>query len=354
MQTLKSFFSPIPYLIFFVTGRCNARCKMCFYWQEIDSASQEDELTLKEIEKISSHWGRLYYLSLGGGEPTLRGDLDQIADIFIKGNGAKIVHFSTNCTNPKTVFKVTKSIAQRHPAILVKVALSLDGVADRHDEIRGVKGLFKKVVETERGLRRLRQLYGNIGVDATTVFCKYNEDEIDRIIDFVEKKMEVDGHYITLVRGRVKDEAIKDVDLSRYADALERTKKLKTKKEDRLGSLQSFLYKAAKITARDFIEKTATNQRLYLPCVAGTKMIEIYENGDVCPCEILNQKIGNLREVNYDIKKILATPKAKKTIRAIKDSRCFCSFECAMQANVVYRWQAYPTVLANIAKLLVK
>jgi len=40
------------YLIFFVTARCNSKCRMCFYWKEIEKAKNKKELSIKEIEKI--------------------------------------------------------------------------------------------------------------------------------------------------------------------------------------------------------------------------------------------------------------------------------------------------------------
>ena len=51
---LSSYFSGQPsYLIYFVTAVCNARCKHCFYWEEIASAKARSELKLEEIEKIA-------------------------------------------------------------------------------------------------------------------------------------------------------------------------------------------------------------------------------------------------------------------------------------------------------------
>ena len=58
-----------PYVVFFVTSRCNARCKMCFYWQQIDKAASQKELSLEEIKNISSQVPAFYSLAISGGEP---------------------------------------------------------------------------------------------------------------------------------------------------------------------------------------------------------------------------------------------------------------------------------------------
>ena len=53
-QTAKSFLDPrqVGYLIFYVTNRCNFRCKFCFYYAEIEKGRKPNELTLDEINLI--------------------------------------------------------------------------------------------------------------------------------------------------------------------------------------------------------------------------------------------------------------------------------------------------------------
>ncbi|NIV95467.1 hypothetical protein GWN42_22410, partial [candidate division KSB1 bacterium] len=69
----RAVFSEEPnYMVLFVTAVCNARCPMCFYWEEIESANARLELRLEEFEKISQKLNHLHYLSIGGGEPFIR------------------------------------------------------------------------------------------------------------------------------------------------------------------------------------------------------------------------------------------------------------------------------------------
>ena len=56
----------------------------------------------------------------------------------------------------------------------------------------------------------------------------------------------------------------------------------------------------------------AFNDKFNLPCVAGKKIIIIYETGDVHPCEILNKKLGNLKDYDYDLNKLLKKIKRPK------------------------------------------
>ena len=61
-------------VIYHVTFRCNAKCKFCFNWKELNQ-NKEKELSLEEINKISYSMPKFDWLLLSGGEPTLRTDL---------------------------------------------------------------------------------------------------------------------------------------------------------------------------------------------------------------------------------------------------------------------------------------
>ena len=85
--------------------------------------------------------------------------------------------------------------------------------------------------------------------------------------------------------------------------------------------------------------------------VAGKRLVIISERGEVKPCEILNQSFGNLRDFNYDIRKIMHQSNVKKTQNWIKDSKCHCTFECATNVSVMYDWKGYPNLLKRTIQL---
>lgn len=85
-------------IFLFVTGRCNAKCAMCFYAQEMDK--KQPDLTFDEIKKISETAGQFNRLWISGGEPTLREDLPEILELFYKNNHIKDVNIPTNGLKP--------------------------------------------------------------------------------------------------------------------------------------------------------------------------------------------------------------------------------------------------------------
>ena len=71
-------------------------------------------------------------------------------------------------------------------------------------------------------------------------------------------------------------------------------------------------------------------------CRCGEKLIVIYDNGDVFPCELLDYNMGNLREYNYNIHNILDREDNKRFVQNIVDSRCYCTWECALNNNILF------------------
>src|SRR5581483_6942192 len=124
------------WLIFFVTARCNARCSMCFYWEEIEQATQEHELTLDEIRRVARSLPKITYLSLSGGEPYLREDLVEIVQAIVDTADPVFVSIPTNGAFPDRVARAVDVLSLRNPRTNFDVHLSLDGPPEVHDRIR--------------------------------------------------------------------------------------------------------------------------------------------------------------------------------------------------------------------------
>ncbi|MFZ8830366.1 MAG: SPASM domain-containing protein, partial [Candidatus Aenigmatarchaeota archaeon] len=77
-------------------------------------------------------------------------------------------------------------------------------------------------------------------------------------------------------------------------------------------------------------------------CKALTSSVFIDSWGYVYPCTIWNFPLGNLRENNYDLEKILSSEKAKKArLKAIKLKCPNCWTPC----------EAYQTIMGNALRL---
>jgi MoaA/NifB/PqqE/SkfB family radical SAM enzyme len=126
-----------PFLLYLKpTPRCNCRCMTCSRWQGLDA---EPEISIGEIRRMLAKFRRAgcAVLTLWGGEPTLRSDLGDIL------RAAKELGYRTSmCTNGGNLARSAEVVVSNLDVLLC----SLDGMGPVHDEIRGVPGLFDRVV----------------------------------------------------------------------------------------------------------------------------------------------------------------------------------------------------------------
>ena len=130
------------------TYRCNARCQMCDIWQSPTRRAEEFNPAI--LEKLPGGMNRL---NITGGEPTIREDLRDIVQILDKKT-----HRLEISTNGYFTERLT-AIAEAFPHITIRV--SVEGLAKRNDELRGIKDGFDHAL---RSILRLKDLgVGDIG-----------------------------------------------------------------------------------------------------------------------------------------------------------------------------------------------
>ena len=129
-------------LNFPITDNCNSRCLMCNVWQD----NEENELKPDEIAEYFSDPALtdLKHVGISGGEPSLRKDLveciDAITRTLPKQKSLSITshgyhHNRWSRFLPKIV-EITKN---RDIDFILN--LSLDGIGDIHNKVRGINSL---------------------------------------------------------------------------------------------------------------------------------------------------------------------------------------------------------------------
>jgi radical SAM protein with 4Fe4S-binding SPASM domain len=342
-------------LTFFLTRRCNARCPFCFYISNQDlAASPAGELSLPEIEKIAPQLGKLLWLAFSGGEIFLRSDLVEITKLFYRVNQPAIILLPTNGLLQDTICRSVEDILQSCPKSSIVVKLSLDGPEPVHDELRGVPGAFRKTLKTCEALGDLVDRYNNFELGINTVFCQANQDSIDEVIDLVQTLPYVKTHTVSLVRGEVSQDDLKEVDLEKYKKII---KRMEDDLKNRLASTYRFrggrLKAAQDILQRRLIYKAARTDRRTDPCYAGRLNLVLTEAGDLYPCEEFteNMKFGNIRKNDYDLKGLLASHQSKKILDFIDDRGCHCTHECYFMTNILFNPARYPALVKEYLQL---
>jgi len=159
----------LPLLIFYVTARCNSRCVSCDWWKSDGAA----DLTLDEIRALADDLPslRTRLVVFSGGEPLLRRDVFEMADVF-RTQGLKL-HL---LTSGLFLERDAEQVAMRFE----EVTLSLDGHSrDLYRQIRGVDGL--EVIE--RGVRKLKACAPQLPVRARSTLHRHNFRELPHLID---------------------------------------------------------------------------------------------------------------------------------------------------------------------------
>ncbi len=165
-----------PVVVWNVTRQCNLRCVHCY--SQSDSCTPSGELTTQEglnlIQDLASF--ECPVLLLSGGEPLMRSDLFLLAE-KARDLGMRVV-LSTNGT------RIQAAVARRlHSIGLSYVGISLDGLGERHDRFRGVKGAFQAAMA---GVKNCQDAGLKVGLRFT--IHKGNVAEIPGIFDLVEKE----------------------------------------------------------------------------------------------------------------------------------------------------------------------
>lgn len=323
-------------LIFFITSKCNARCKHCFFWKDLNKIN--DEMTLDEISKFSSNLPAFSHLFISGGEPFLRNDLPEIVEQFYRNNKVRSISIPTNGLLTKKIVSDITKIFERNRKLKLVIDFSIDGLNERHDSIRGVKGLFSKVIESVNEIKILKKKYAGLNLGVICVFNSDNQNNIYEIYRFIKDEIRPDSVSFPLIRGNPKECSYKNVDIDKYGKFCSFLKA-----EYGSGSFKGYnsyplsgFSNIVNLEVRKDVYKTAKLNRYLMPCYASELIGTIYSNGDVYCCELLPWKLGNLREANYRLDRIWFSKNAQRIKSMIKDKKCFCTHECFMHVNLLF------------------
>lgn len=338
LWTLATARTPV-YMILYLTSRCNFRCPMCFYLDEIKDPDKE-EIAFPELEKMANSLGRLVQLSLTGGEPFLRHDIPEVVAIFSRHNGVKFVTIPTNGSMPDRITETVERLVTDFPNTNFRIPVSLDGFPEDHDKIRAGKS-FAKIEETIEALCNIRRRVHNLTVDINTCYSALNRGKMDGFVDFVSDRFDIDNLSVTYVRGNA-EESTKQASVDEYAQIVEDIRRRRSPRESRPFSS---MLRAVMDYQRDIIQWTLKRDKMYVPCVAGKKMIVVTEKAEVLPCEILNKTLGRLKDFDYDVRRLLDAQPAREIVDWIRDTKCHCTFECALATSLIYHKASYPRIL---------
>ena len=323
-------------VILFVTSRCNAKCETCFYWQELN---RPGDMTFAQLERVSQTMPPVTDLWLSGGEPTLRPDLGEVINTFVRNNGVRRVIIPTNALVRRRVCEVVGRALGDNPQIDLYLNVALDGYGPTHDRVRGVPGNWEKTLGCIRALYPLKAQYRDrFRLNVNTVVCAENYEEIERLAAFLWENFALDGHYFNIIRGQAKaGAAIKqvpnDILPALYTQAAALTERYGRRMFAGDDASARFVKQVAYVGAitthyRTQLANFAEPSGWPFPCTAGETTAVIDYNGDVRACE-LRGKFATLADYDYDFTALWSAGERQTELDAIDGGRsCWCTHVC--------------------------
>ena len=124
-----------------LTYRCPMRCQMCNIWKY--PTNRSEEIQAKDLTSLP----KLKFINLTGGEPFIREDLDTIVEECYNHTD-RIVISTSGWIEDRVI-----ELAKKFPNIGIRI--SIEGLSEKNDELRGHVGGFDKGLRTLLSLKKM-------------------------------------------------------------------------------------------------------------------------------------------------------------------------------------------------------
>jgi len=292
-----------------VTYTCNAKCDMCYSWK--NPTKRSEQITAEDLEKLPN----VPVYNVTGGEAFVRPDIqDLIAVLHDKCD--RIVVSTNGAYTDKIVDTVKK-----YPKVGIRV--SLEGLQEANDEVRGIPGGF------DAGLRTILKLsemgHKDIGF-GTTISDKNYKDLIS--MHTLAEKMGVEFATASLHNSFYFHKM--DNEVNHLPEVIDEVKEL---------IKHQLKSKRPKDWFRAYFNFGLANymigQPRMLPCEMGFSAFYVDPVGNVRPCNVLDEKMGNIKEQSWD------ELWHSKESSCVRDKVLSCQEKCWMTGSVFQMIKKY-------------
>lgn len=318
------FFGAPFFFRFYVTRRCNMRCRMCNVWKHADPRS---EMGLEQIARVVDEIRKtgVRYVVLTGGEPFLRRDLPEIVSMFDRAGF--LIRVQTNA-GPQVTEEILDAVIRTSRGRL-DLTVSLDTLdPEAQDHICNFKGV---VESTMRVLRMAVQKLPKSMINANIVVNRLNIGEIPEIVRTLDAmriwsnpspiNMPSPAGQDMLLQRFDKELAFSLADarlIDKTFDELVRMKE----KGYRIGHSEKFLRESAHFLT--------TGEKKWPECEAGILYFSVFPDGSVYPCDEL-YPIGNALSGNFA--EHYKSAEYRKKVQALHASCEGCFYGCWREAS---------------------
>jgi MoaA/NifB/PqqE/SkfB family radical SAM enzyme len=307
---------------------CNSRCLTCNIWTKHVSNFSVDEYdaTFKSVGETP------FWFTLSGGEPFLRPDIVDICKVIYRNCKPGIINIPTNASLYDVIPNAVEEICKYCTETQVVINISIDAVGTRHDWIRGFPGNFEKAMKTYKHLKEMS--LPNLTIGIHSVISRFNLEDLEDLVNFVESA-KPDSFITEIAEERIELDTVgspitpNPVDYKAAIDYV-------------MSRIQNMSFKKIGIFTRFFrghyyelVKQILRKREQVIPCYAGWGSCQISPDGDVWPCCIRGQSIGNLRKHNYNFPSIWFSAQAREIRNSICKKECYCTLANAQYTNIL-------------------
>ena len=306
-------------LIYPITRFCPGKCVNCNIYKQ--DPKIEEEIGLDIFEKIlkSNSLKDTFYFSLTGGESHLSPKFISVIELIARYKSGAFIHSNTSGWYTKKTIEIAKKGIELF-GDKFRIDISIDGTKEDYEKVRLTKNGWQKAMETTNELKKL-------GLKPTFVMIVYKQN-YKSIKKFIELCNQIGvkwyiGFYIESDNFNNKNK-IKHL-TSKEIDGIE-------KMLDEIGFLKTKHY-VNWLWAKSIYTKNIPKFNCYM----GKRSLMIDSYGNVYPCGGGQEDkfhnllfMGNIKDFNGDLDKLLYSKKALKVLENIEKNRCQpCDLLCA-------------------------
>ena len=314
---------PLSYT-FSLTFRCDSRCLTCNVWQKAD---KKNELSLAEWTKIFRSLGSApHWITLTGGNQFLRSDLVQLCRAIVEINRPAIINIPTSGSLPELVREKVEQILAvcRKGGTTLISNISLDGLGEQQDRLRGSRDNFSNTLQTYRELRKLRERFPNFFIGVYSIISRHNLEQAGPLFDYVLDELRPDDYSIEIAEYRHE---LENVEGEFLPSAREFLPVLELFLRKRRAAAKGLIGLRETIRSSYFstLEQVLRQRREIVPCYAGIASSQVSATGQVWECCTRADVLGNLRDYDYDFPRLFHSARADTVRKKIKQEHCFCT-----------------------------
>ncbi len=353
----------VEYLILHVTSRCNAQCRMCFNAAGMAQRGSQSSLAVAEYEQLATHLRLLPQLTLSGGEPLLRDDLADITKAFYANAETRFFTLPTNALEPTRLVCFVERFLGECPLAFLNVCLPFYGEPAQFNDILGVSGAYERFRETYTALAALRKSSANVSCVLNFVMSKSNHASYESVIDQAIQTYPDVPFGISYARGATRDADAVDFPVESYIRAQEYLRK--RRRSSHRANPYALVFDSIGHQMAAMVVDIVRGKRKRLNCRAGKRCLVIYENGCVCPCEMLDVvgippgtgapvdgSMGTLGEFGYDLDALRRSARASRLVSWVENHDCACTWECGIYSAIIHSPWPLLRLGLNVAKTM--